>query len=755
MRIATVTPGRSLQNRFGVFRHSEWVGRSVGSRVRAAKGGGFLHLLAPSPALWTKVLPHRTQILYLPDMALIIARLAVTPGATVLESGTGSGSLSHSLARAVAPTGRLLSFDFHHGRAEQARAEFEANGIAGVASVQVRDIQGDGFPPHLHGTAHAVFLDLPCPWLALPSAATCLLPGGRVCSFSPCMEQVQRCSQAMRAHGLTDIRTVELLSRSYDVREEVLTVPNVKPASQVASVESAEEGENGRASEGDGAQRGDGRAAKWRREEGRASCFFRFSHVCSSSCRYLAAMANEYGPLSIIVYTTSAVASATSPLRQFIWSAVRLQLFLASTCLSAICALPLLPFRLLSAALRENKMRASLAEAQQQGGYWREAAAALQQRAKREEAAREASEAAAREAAARLRKALAQRAQLKECLQRAVRELGDEAAARQEAERGLVRERRRCARLHADVDASQLRCTQLQADLAAASLALGRLREELAAATQRLTACQVAAEEAAALEERPGGASGGEVVWGGGGGDEQEASRGREGRGQRGRRGRGGQVGRTARVVQVRGEEEWQGEEEGEGSEGTASVCITASSSSLAPTATPRPSLHSSSPAPPQSLYPQPHTLALPTEPLLWRAALKATAAALLLTTLLALLACLQPNRCPPALLTLLALTALAALLTALALALAMPSRRPSASPALSPASYRVRMVAAAAAAAVPLLCACWFARGLLVRSMPPWPAVSRALYSHATASLERAISSFGFALSSAPMKYN
>ncbi|CAI5503943.1 unnamed protein product [Closterium sp. Naga37s-1] len=259
-----VARGRVVQERFGVFRHSEWAGQPVGSRVRAAKGGGFVHLLAPSPALWTKVLPHRTQILYLPDIALIIARLAVTPGATVLESGTGSGSLSHSLARAVAPTGRLLSFDFHHARAEQARAEFEANGIAGVASVQVRDIQGHGFPPHLHASAHAAFLDLPCPWLALPSAAACLLPGGRLCSFSPCMEQVQRCSQAMRAHGLTDIRTVELLSRSYEVREEVLTVPDLKPASEAPSLEPP----GGRASEGGGGQQSDGRAAKRRREEG-------------------------------------------------------------------------------------------------------------------------------------------------------------------------------------------------------------------------------------------------------------------------------------------------------------------------------------------------------------------------------------------------------------------------------------------------------------------------------------------------------
>ncbi|CAI5994522.1 unnamed protein product [Closterium sp. NIES-64] len=284
---------------FGVFRHSEWVGQPVGSRVRAAKGGGFVHLLAPSPALWTKVLPHRTQILYLPDIALIIARLAVTPGATVLESGTGSGSLSHSprprrgahrppalLRLPPRPCGESPGRGAQHMAGEEdeergachmawagwgeheRRAEFEANGIAGVASVQVRDIQGLGFPPHLHASAHAAFLDLPCPWLALPSAAACLLPGGRLCSFSPCMEQVQRCSQAMRAHGLTDIRTVELLSRSYEVREEVLTVPTLKRASEAPSLEPPGEGENGRASEGDGGHQSDNRAAKRRREEG-------------------------------------------------------------------------------------------------------------------------------------------------------------------------------------------------------------------------------------------------------------------------------------------------------------------------------------------------------------------------------------------------------------------------------------------------------------------------------------------------------
>ena len=59
----------------------------VGSLVR-------LPLLeAPTPELWTKVLPHRTQILYLPDISLVCHYLELKPGAVVLESGTGSGGV--------------------------------------------------------------------------------------------------------------------------------------------------------------------------------------------------------------------------------------------------------------------------------------------------------------------------------------------------------------------------------------------------------------------------------------------------------------------------------------------------------------------------------------------------------------------------------------------------------------------------------------------------------------------------------------
>jgi tRNA (adenine57-N1/adenine58-N1)-methyltransferase len=133
MRAVTVAADGVLQNRFGVFRHADWLGRHFGSKVFSSAGGGgggkfarkagggFVHLLAPTPELWTLVLSHRTQILYIADISLVVAYLELVPGCVVLESGTGSGSLTTSLARAVAPQGRVYTFDFHDQRAASAR----------------------------------------------------------------------------------------------------------------------------------------------------------------------------------------------------------------------------------------------------------------------------------------------------------------------------------------------------------------------------------------------------------------------------------------------------------------------------------------------------------------------------------------------------------------------------------------------------------------------------------------------------------
>ncbi|CAN4079219.1 unnamed protein product [Withania somnifera] len=167
-----------LQNRFGASKHSEWIGKPFGSKVLSNKGA-FVYLLAPTPELWT------------------LSFLVV--------SGTGSGSLTTSLARAVAPSGHVYTFDFHEQRAASAREDFEKTELSNLVTVG----------------ADSVFLDLPQPWLAVPSAGNMLKPGGVLCSFSPCIEQVQRSCEVLKSN-FTDIRTFEVLLRTYEVRRKIL-----------------------------------------------------------------------------------------------------------------------------------------------------------------------------------------------------------------------------------------------------------------------------------------------------------------------------------------------------------------------------------------------------------------------------------------------------------------------------------------------------------------------------------------------------
>lgn len=252
MRTLTVRSGEKLRTQHGEFHHDAWIGAKFGRKAFATASCGskrrrvaderkerdsttpagngdpqkdavasrkaWIYLLAPTPELWTRTLSHRTQVLYVADISLAIGRMGLKPGMHVLESGTGSGSMTHSLARAVAPSGRVDSYEFHEARALAAQAEIESHGLGDFVKVHVRDVQKDGFPVEEDRKADAVFLDVPGPWEAIPSLAKGLKEDATLCSFSPCIEQVQKtCAAMATVGGFSDFRTFEILLRQYDV----------------------------------------------------------------------------------------------------------------------------------------------------------------------------------------------------------------------------------------------------------------------------------------------------------------------------------------------------------------------------------------------------------------------------------------------------------------------------------------------------------------------------------------------------------
>ncbi|KAF3355676.1 hypothetical protein VdG1_03968 [Verticillium dahliae VDG1] len=138
--------GATLNTRFGSFPHSTLIGVSWGSQIRAStvdtgsrgrkrkrnegeeedsKGStpnaaddfdaptvlapakkavtansGFVHILQPTPELWTQSLPHRTQVVYTPDYSYVLSRIRAQPGTRLIEAGAGSGSFTHASVRA-------------------------------------------------------------------------------------------------------------------------------------------------------------------------------------------------------------------------------------------------------------------------------------------------------------------------------------------------------------------------------------------------------------------------------------------------------------------------------------------------------------------------------------------------------------------------------------------------------------------------------------------------------------------------------
>ncbi|CAG8613971.1 9602_t:CDS:2 [Gigaspora rosea] len=214
-------PKLTYNNKFGTFRHSDMIGKEYGTKMPSHNGRGFMYLLHPTPELWTHVVPHRTQILYIADISFITTYLDLKPGSIILESGTGSGSFSHSLARNIAPNGHLYTFEYHEERAKAAKQDFERHGLSDLITIECRDVYKEGFG--ITDLVHAVFLDLPAPWDAIASAKAAFKQKriGKICCFSPCIEQVQRACASLNEHGFVEIKMFECLIRN----QEVHTIP--------------------------------------------------------------------------------------------------------------------------------------------------------------------------------------------------------------------------------------------------------------------------------------------------------------------------------------------------------------------------------------------------------------------------------------------------------------------------------------------------------------------------------------------------
>lgn len=216
-RLHTVTlePGKQFHTHRGAIAHDDLIGADEGSVV--ASGSGTLYLaLRPLLTDFVLSMPRGAAVIYPKDAAQIISMGDVYPGATVLEAGAGSGSLTCALLRAVGPSGRVISYEVRQDHADVAVRNVEmffgerpANWDLRIGDLAIHDPEEQ---------VDRVVLDMLSPWEPLQVVADALNPGGVLIGYVATTTQLSRLVEALREHkGFTEPSAWETFVRGWHV----------------------------------------------------------------------------------------------------------------------------------------------------------------------------------------------------------------------------------------------------------------------------------------------------------------------------------------------------------------------------------------------------------------------------------------------------------------------------------------------------------------------------------------------------------
>ncbi len=208
--IFPLIPGGSYHTHRGVLAHDDLIGKPWGSQVFSHQGSPFF-LLQPSLSDILTDLKRSTQIMFPKDIGFILTTLSIGPGQTVLEAGTGSGSMTVALAFAVGAQGHVISYEKRPEFQELARQNLSRLGLERQVEFKLRDIAA-GFD---ETDADAFFLDVANPWDYVAQVRQALKPGGFFCNLVPTFNQVGTLLQALRRENFAFIEVCELLLRYY------------------------------------------------------------------------------------------------------------------------------------------------------------------------------------------------------------------------------------------------------------------------------------------------------------------------------------------------------------------------------------------------------------------------------------------------------------------------------------------------------------------------------------------------------------
>jgi tRNA (adenine57-N1/adenine58-N1)-methyltransferase len=205
-----LTPGRRQHTHQGIIDHDDLIGQPLGRKLISSTGHQFV-VVEPSLAELMKEVKRRSQIIYPKEAGRIIFKLNIYPGRRVIEAGSGSGALTLALARFVAPTGRVYSYELRPDMLVTARTNVDKAGLMDYVEFKQRDIS-DGFD---ETGVDALFLDVREPWFYLPQVKAALKNSGFFGAIVPTTNQISQLLKALNAHDFGGVEVEENFLRTY------------------------------------------------------------------------------------------------------------------------------------------------------------------------------------------------------------------------------------------------------------------------------------------------------------------------------------------------------------------------------------------------------------------------------------------------------------------------------------------------------------------------------------------------------------
>ncbi len=208
--IFNLQAGAKFETHRGVLQHDDLIGKAWGTQVFSHLGSPFF-LLQPSLGDLLTNLPRTTQIMYPKDIGFILVTMGVGPGQTVMEAGSGSGSMTTALAYAIGAEGRVISYEVRSDMQNLARKNLTRFRLDTRVDFKLRDI-GEGFD---ETDADSFFLDVPNPYDYIAQVRAALKPGGFLCCLIPTFNQVEKTLQSLRQTNFAFLEVCEILLRYY------------------------------------------------------------------------------------------------------------------------------------------------------------------------------------------------------------------------------------------------------------------------------------------------------------------------------------------------------------------------------------------------------------------------------------------------------------------------------------------------------------------------------------------------------------